>query len=792
MFDANIWADPVKTSVFYTFATTLRQKVKAADPTDSHHFISHLRDTGKLVRCYTQNIDEIEEKVGLATSLELGPGHKGRFSLKNKRASLKTEVSTVSSVDGDGPKDAPATPRKDPGVECVYLHGSLNSLRCFMCHQKSDWDGDRENATLQGQQPACPHCEGATAARQERGKRALGVGKLRPDIVLYGEDHPSAHLISPIIQHDISLAPDLVLILGTSLRVHGLKVMVKEFAKAVHNRGGKVVFVNFTKPPDSVWADVIDYWVQWDCDAWVQDLKEKKPILWLPPGTVIKPERRPPRAKKTAIEVKKVTLEEIQVHGDEIKVSEDEIKVSGDEIKVAGHEIKVAAESINAIAEGAQETTEPVKANTKTINAATCENQATVTFTWTDPKTIEAPNLATASRRRMQPSTKAAIPKAPKSRKRSHAEQADQAEPEEPDDKACAAYVVFAINDNLAKIGGRPRAQSMSSTAKPTSAKQTRKGPRHSAPAALETQSTEPLEPVDQVMPTKRTKPTPKSNDLVFKPYIPHSQPSLTEVAASPPKPEISVVPANKIVVNEKSSVHSIGAAVKTNPRKRKPKSHFEAEPTLPRKRTAAQPRRPKPLATAAVEGKETAAVKAIPNRPLLPSPLDQHMRSPPQVSRITAPISPIVRFPDKEQWAEDRPRPPLLEPAPLPDNHNQYGPRLEVKKPTTRTIFEIYDPLTRQLSRPPFHAEPRIFDRACDRNVTEAVRRMYDQDGGICGSRLEAHGTEVAQDTWSPSEQLTYEQLTYEQLTWKQESWGREVDRDEAALTLVSLGGKE
>jgi hercynylcysteine S-oxide lyase len=110
---------------------------------------------------------------------------------------------------------------------------------------------------------------------------------------LYGEEHPNAHLISPVVTHDLSLSPDLLLILGTSLRVHGLKVMVREFARAIHNRGGKVVFVNFTKPPESSWGDVIDYWVQWDCDAWVDDLQSRIPKLWEPP--------QPPRriVKKT-------------------------------------------------------------------------------------------------------------------------------------------------------------------------------------------------------------------------------------------------------------------------------------------------------------------------------------------------------------------------------------------------------------------------------------------------------------------------------------------------------------
>ncbi|KAF5970469.1 NAD-dependent histone deacetylase HST3 [Fusarium coicis] len=338
MFDASIWSDPLRTSVFYTFATTLRQKVRDVEPTSSHRFISHLRDRGKLVRCYTQNIDQIEEKVGLSTCLLDGPGSRGRFSRKstaniNQLNRMVGEVNAMtdtnssdksqqssdneasqqsqcsqSKFEGTVPasqteSDQCATDealtavrnlRRDlpkSGVECVFLHGSLELLRCFLCGRVCSWDDDeRQLETMSGQQPECPHCVGATVAREERGKRALGVGKLRPDIVLYGEEHPNAHLISPIVTHDLALCPDLLLILGTSLRVHGLKVMVREFAKAVHAKGGKVVFVNYTKPPESSWGDVIDYWVEWDCDAWVSDLQGKIPKLWQTP--------EPPKLKK--------------------------------------------------------------------------------------------------------------------------------------------------------------------------------------------------------------------------------------------------------------------------------------------------------------------------------------------------------------------------------------------------------------------------------------------------------------------------------------------------------------
>jgi NAD-dependent histone deacetylase SIR2 len=71
----------------------------------------------------------------------------------------------------------------------------------------------------------------------------------------------------------------MLLIMGTSLKTDGVKFLVKDFAKVVHERAGKVVFVNLTEPSKSAWDGVIDYWVEWDCDAWVRDLVVRQPAL---------------------------------------------------------------------------------------------------------------------------------------------------------------------------------------------------------------------------------------------------------------------------------------------------------------------------------------------------------------------------------------------------------------------------------------------------------------------------------------------------------------------------------
>ena len=222
------------------------------------------------MRCYTQNIDGLEGHVGLCTDLDRGKGSRARFSKK----SLKLPCTPCHALPG---RD------HDGGCEVVQLHGNLELLRCNFCCKTCAWeDGEREALLFKGDNPVCPSCKLSDQERRDRGKRGVKVGSLRPNIILYGEQHPFADAIGAITENDLAILPDTLLILGTSLRVHGLKVLVREFAKSVHARAkgkGKVIFVNFTQPPQSIWKDVIDYWVSMDCDTWVDSMRQHRPDL---------------------------------------------------------------------------------------------------------------------------------------------------------------------------------------------------------------------------------------------------------------------------------------------------------------------------------------------------------------------------------------------------------------------------------------------------------------------------------------------------------------------------------
>ncbi|KAL8911836.1 MAG: hypothetical protein Q9172_007606 [Xanthocarpia lactea] len=273
LFDARIWNDPTSTSVFYKFIASLRKKIReeVKQTTPTHRFIKTIRDSHKLVRCYTQNIDGIESRLGLSMDLSHGKGHRSRFTKKSRSIPQTANKATPgSSMDG--------------GCEVVPLHGDLAVLRCNLCQQTCGWEErGREATMLKGKAPECFSCALSDRQRRDRGKRGTKIGSLRPNIVLYGEEHPAADAVGSITTHDLSLAPDVLLILGTSLHVHGLKTMVKEFAKCVHARQkekGKVIFVNLSKPSESIWKDSIDYWVSMDCDEWIGTLRRHRPDIW--------------------------------------------------------------------------------------------------------------------------------------------------------------------------------------------------------------------------------------------------------------------------------------------------------------------------------------------------------------------------------------------------------------------------------------------------------------------------------------------------------------------------------
>ncbi|KAJ3759096.1 DHS-like NAD/FAD-binding domain-containing protein [Lentinula raphanica] len=283
LFDASLFRDPESTAAFFCFISQLKQKIDLAEPTATHDFLRILENKGKLLRSYTQNIDGLEERVGLVGHSGVNEGAKTKG--KGKSSTLK---------------------------QCrnVQLHGDIHRVRCQACSAEYPCTEEHLRLFNEGLSPDCPDCLQRSDARVARSARALRVGSLRPAIVLYDEAHPLGDEIGIVQGSDVARKPDMLIIMGTSLKVHGLKKLVKEFAKAVHSHkisntssssssgstptkvrktssakalAGKVIFVNKT-PPGAEWAGVIDYHVSGETDQWtqrvVEDWKKMIPTDW--------------------------------------------------------------------------------------------------------------------------------------------------------------------------------------------------------------------------------------------------------------------------------------------------------------------------------------------------------------------------------------------------------------------------------------------------------------------------------------------------------------------------------
>lgn len=266
LFQSSVLKHPDSAAQFYQNIAELRRRIRnVTDPSGAHKFIKILRDRGKLLRCYTQNFDGLEAREGLITEL----------------SGDATRAEDIITGEQENPKSDPTAGTQATGeCEVVLLHGDLDTLRCQVCSARSTWTDQANEAFAKGSAPGCRACQQLSDKRRVRKKRALAIGALRPNIVLYGENHWEEDHLHSYIGSDLNSGPDLLLIMGTSLAVEGVKHMIKGFAKAVHDHeNGRVVFVNRTQPAKGFWEGFIDHFVQMDCDDWVSDLQRREPFL---------------------------------------------------------------------------------------------------------------------------------------------------------------------------------------------------------------------------------------------------------------------------------------------------------------------------------------------------------------------------------------------------------------------------------------------------------------------------------------------------------------------------------
>jgi len=149
------WKSEAGTQSYNEMIHSLHKLTSEANPALFHTFLDKI--SSRLLRLYTQNID----------------------SLENRFPSLSTTV---------------PLPTKGPWPKTIQLHGDLNFATCSKCR----WVGPLDPSQLSSNgEIGCQECIVADDVRQVVGKRCLGIGMIRPRVVLYNEPNPDA-VISPL------------------------------------------------------------------------------------------------------------------------------------------------------------------------------------------------------------------------------------------------------------------------------------------------------------------------------------------------------------------------------------------------------------------------------------------------------------------------------------------------------------------------------------------------------------------------------------------------------------------
>jgi NAD-dependent histone deacetylase SIR2 len=120
LFDISLFNSPSTTALFFTFMAELRASVLKAQSTITHKFIRTLRDRGKLIRNYTQNIDGLEAREGLNLLA---------MTTKDLRSN-----------------------------EVLQIHGDLHKLVCLLCGSLCDYSDESFQTLIKGEAVECPKC----------------------------------------------------------------------------------------------------------------------------------------------------------------------------------------------------------------------------------------------------------------------------------------------------------------------------------------------------------------------------------------------------------------------------------------------------------------------------------------------------------------------------------------------------------------------------------------------------------------------------------------------------------
>ena len=246
LFDASVYQTDSSTSSFHDMVRNMSELISTAKATEFHEMLADLSLRKRLMRLYTQNVDGIDVKLhDLSTNVPLQ--------------------------------------KKGPWPVSVQLHGGLEKMVCSKCNALSDFAPELFNGP---EPPPCPVCIEADRVRTDHaGKRSHGIGRLRPRMVLYNEYNPDSEAIGAVVSADLRTRPDALIVVGTSMRIPGVRRIVREMCGVVRDRkDGLTVWINQDGPPlGKEFEDCWDLVVKGPCDEvarqWRLSFEEDKPCV---------------------------------------------------------------------------------------------------------------------------------------------------------------------------------------------------------------------------------------------------------------------------------------------------------------------------------------------------------------------------------------------------------------------------------------------------------------------------------------------------------------------------------
>ena len=213
--------------IYLKYISSLKRLCDKALPNDTHKFLT----TFPKSRIYTQNINGLEEKAGMIFS--------------------KTE-----------------------NTKGIYLHGNLATISCQYCGFKKAFEEQEISCFENGIEVHCIKCEERRKHCVENGIRKKPIGVMHPAIIHYQQIHPDGAFISKMCAKDLDC--DLLIVIGTSLYVDGVKKLVKAFCRGP-NVQGKRILINLTKP-NKEWENFFDYFYEGDCNEFINTVENQKKI----------------------------------------------------------------------------------------------------------------------------------------------------------------------------------------------------------------------------------------------------------------------------------------------------------------------------------------------------------------------------------------------------------------------------------------------------------------------------------------------------------------------------------